>query len=67
MNSLFDLTGKVAVVTGGSRGLGLAITRGLASAGARVVIIARGEPVEAVNFDFTFLPANLQVIFVGLL
>jgi 2-deoxy-D-gluconate 3-dehydrogenase len=60
MNSLFDLTGKVAVVTGGSRGLGLAITRGLAAAGAHVVIIARGEPAEPVDFDFTFIPADLQ-------
>jgi len=60
MNNLFDLSGKTAIVTGGSRGLGLAITRGLASAGARVVIVARGAPVEAVDFDFTFIPADLQ-------
>ncbi len=37
----FDLTGKVAVVTGGSRGLGLAMARGLAGAGADVVIASR--------------------------
>lgn len=36
-----DLTGKVAVVTGGSRGLGLAIVRGLAQAGATVAVASR--------------------------
>jgi NAD(P)-dependent dehydrogenase (short-subunit alcohol dehydrogenase family) len=36
-----DLTGKVAVVTGGSRGLGLAIVRGLSQAGATVAIASR--------------------------
>jgi len=38
---LFDLTGKVAVVIGGSRGIGFAIAEGLASAGASVVIANR--------------------------
>jgi len=39
--NLFDLTGKVAVVTGGSRGIGRAIVRGYARAGADVVITSR--------------------------
>ena len=38
---LFDLTGKVAVVTGGSRGLGREIVLGYAEAGADVVIASR--------------------------
>lgn len=37
----FDLDGRVAIVTGGTRGIGLAITRGLAAAGADVVPTSR--------------------------
>jgi NAD(P)-dependent dehydrogenase (short-subunit alcohol dehydrogenase family) len=44
-----DLKGKVAVVTGGSRGLGLAIVRGLSEAGATVAVASRKlEACEAV-------------------
>jgi len=40
---LFDLSGRVAVVTGGNRGIGLGIAGGLASAGATVAVWARDE------------------------
>ncbi len=43
MNDLFNLTGRVALVTGGSRGLGKAMARGFAEAGADLVISSRHE------------------------
>ena len=45
MNSskLFDLSGKTALITGSSEGLGLAMARGLAAAGARIVLNGRDE------------------------
>ena len=41
VQELFDLTGKIAVVTGGSRGIGRAIVQAFAEAGADVVIASR--------------------------
>ncbi len=40
---LFDLTGRVSVVTGATKGLGFAISAALASAGAKVVIVSRNQ------------------------
>src|SRR4030081_1995213 len=44
---LFDLGGKVAIVTGGNGGIGLGMARGLAAAGAAVAIVGRNEAKSA--------------------
>jgi NAD(P)-dependent dehydrogenase (short-subunit alcohol dehydrogenase family) len=43
LSSLFDLSGQVALVTGGSRGLGQEMAEGLGQAGAALMIVARRE------------------------
>jgi len=45
VKSLFDISGKVALVTGGSRGIGLMIARGFVEAGAKVYITSRKREV----------------------
>ena len=56
MSRLFDLSGKVAIVTGSSRGIGLAIAAALAEQGAKVVISSRkqdacDEVAHAINAE----------------
>lgn len=46
-STLFDLTGRLALVTGSSRGLGLALATGLAQNGARVVLHGRDQEALA--------------------
>ena len=41
ISQLFDLKGKTALITGGSRGLGLQMAHALGEAGARVIISSR--------------------------
>lgn len=66
MKDLFSVSGKVAVVTGGSTGIGAMITRGLVENGARVYITARKvEQLEATAAEMSALgeciaiPSNL--------
>jgi NAD(P)-dependent dehydrogenase (short-subunit alcohol dehydrogenase family) len=67
MNELFSVLGKTAVVTGGSRGIGLMIARGLVEGGARVYISSRkAEACEQVAGELSrvgecvALPADLS-------
>ncbi len=77
MNTLFDLTGRKAVVTGASRGLGQAIALALAGAGADVAVTARkkgsldescaairalGRKAVAIELDVTDTPACAKAI-----
>ncbi len=51
LSSLFDLTGRVAIVTGGSRGLGEEMAEGFAEAGASLMLCARREQWLAPTLD----------------
>jgi gluconate 5-dehydrogenase len=75
--SLFDLSGRLALVTGSSDGIGFALAGGLGKAGARVVLngrngeklaaarqrlAAQGVEVEAARFDVADRPAVLDAV-----
>lgn len=50
-NTLFDLSGKVAIVTGGNGGIGKGMALGLAKAGADIVVVARNQEKTARALD----------------
>jgi len=58
---LFDLSGRVAIVTGGGGGIGLGIAEGLACAHADIVIVERGETAQAVE-RLSRLGARIHVV-----
>src|SRR5271156_6651181 len=67
MSDLFDVSGKTALVTGGSRGIGLMIANGLVRAGARVIVSSRktadieaaGEQLAALG-DCHAIPGDIS-------
>ena len=59
-NNRFDLTNKIAVVTGGAGGIGKALALGLADAGANIVVTSRGlEKLELVAAEIQLKEENL--------
>ena len=65
MNDLFNLKGKVAIVTGGNGGIGKGIARGFAAAGSDIVIVARDqgktdEAASEIQTDFGVRMLGLQ-------
>ncbi len=58
IRELFDLTGRTALITGGSRGLGLNIARGVAELGARVILVARSQDQLAAAIDSLEVPSD---------
>ena len=63
MSTPIDLEGRVAVVTGGGRGIGAAVAHGLAAAGARVVVSARSEgQIEGVARELAEAGAEARAI-----
>ncbi|MCB2029166.1 MAG: SDR family oxidoreductase [Rhodoferax sp.] len=68
IQQLFDLKGKTALITGGSRGLGLQMAHALGEAGARVVISSRKsgdleeatQQLQAANIDARWIAADCQ-------
>jgi NAD(P)-dependent dehydrogenase (short-subunit alcohol dehydrogenase family) len=62
--NLFDLTGRVALVTGGNKGLGKAMARGFAEAGADVVIASRHEDELKAALDEILAGTNCRGTYV---
>ena len=66
MSDLFDLTGRVAIVTGGSKGLGREMATALAEAGADVLVAARHADEVASVADSIAASTGRRVVGPGL-
>ena len=63
MSDIFDLTGKTAIVTGSSRGIGKAIVQQMAARGANVVVSSRkAGPCEEVAAEINALHGDTRAI-----
>ncbi|MRY42721.1 SDR family NAD(P)-dependent oxidoreductase, partial [Parabacteroides distasonis] len=68
MLEMFSLENKTAIITGGNRGLGEAMSLGLAEAGANVVVIARNEnpeleeKIKGLGRKYKMIPMDLSDI-----
>ena len=63
-NTIFDLTGRTALVTGGSKGIGNAIARGFANAGADLFLCSRTEEPLAATADAIRQQTQVRVEYV---
>ena len=61
----FKLNGKIALITGGTRGIGLSIAHALGEAGAKLIVTSRTDKYEGVEtlkkagFDVTFFEGDI--------
>jgi len=61
--SIFDLSGRIAVVTGASRGIGLAIASGLRDSGAIVIGIARSSGLKDIGYQYRICDVTNPILF----
>jgi gluconate 5-dehydrogenase len=62
-SSLFDLTGKSALITGSSQGIGFALAKGLAASGAKIILNGRDRTkLQAAADNLSTTGADVQTL-----